>query len=247
MNGSGPPDTLSCFRLVCEVAHLASPPFHMGHLTDPAGQVAPANVERVSWTQSPTAEREPSTAGTAGRVILSFVAVLYVVEAFDTLTGGWLEQEGGIEPRDLEGIDGIVLAPLIHGDWAHLLANTAPLLLLGFFLLLSGLRRWAAVTATVWLVGGVGVWLFGPAGTIHVGASVLVFGWLVYLMLRGLVTGHPGQLALGVILLLLYGGALWGVLPGQPGVSWQGHLFGAVGGALAVWQLDRKGGRPRSR
>lgn len=209
--------------------------------------MAPATVTGVSWTRSPTSEREPSTAGVAGRVIVVFVAVLYVVEAIDSLTGGRLERAGGIEPRQLDGIDGIALAPLLHGDWAHLLANTGPLLLLGFFLLLSGLRHWAAVTAIVWLVGGVGVWLVGPAGTIHVGASVLVFGWLVYLMVRGLVTGHPGQLALGLILLFLYGGALWGVLPGQPGISWQGHLFGAIGGALAVWHLDRGDrSRPRS-
>lgn len=200
----------------------------------------------VSWTRSSTSEPEPSTAGVAGRVIVVFVALLYVVEAIDSLTGSRLERAGGIAPRQLDGLDGIVLAPLLHGGWGHLIANTGPLLILGFFLLLSGLRRWAAVTATVWLVGGVGVWLFGPAGTIHVGASVLVFGWLVYLMLRGLVTGHPGQLALGVILLLLYGGALWGVLPGQPGISWQGHLFGAVGGALAVWLFDQ-GGKSRTR
>ena len=172
-------------------------------------------------------------------MIVVFVALLYVVEAIDTLTGGRLERAGGIAPRDVAGLDGIALAPLLHGDWGHLLANTGPLLFLGFFLLLSGLRRWAAVTATVWLAGGIGVWLVGPENTIHVGASILVFGWLVYLMLRGLFTGHPGQLALGVILLFLYGGALWGVLPGQPGISWQGHLFGAVGGALAAWQLDR--------
>lgn len=171
---------------------------------------------------------------------MAFVAVLYLVEGVDALTGDRLLRSGGIEPRELDGLDGIALAPLLHGGWAHLVANTGPLLVLGFFLLLSGLRRALAVTAVVWLVGGVGVWLTGPAGTIHVGASVLVFGWLVYLMLRGLLTGHPGQLALGVILLMLYGGALWGVLPGQPGISWQGHLFGAVGGALAAWQLDRR-------
>lgn len=177
------------------------------------------------------------------RVILAFVALLYLVEVLDSLTGDRLQTAGGIQPRELDGIDGIAFAPLLHGDWAHLMANTGPLLVLGFFLLLAGLRRWAAVTATVWLVGGAAVWLVGPPDTVHVGASGLVFGWLVYLMVRGLLTGHPGQLALGVILLLLYGGALWGVLPGQPGVSWQGHLFGAVGGALAAWRLDRRGPR----
>jgi membrane associated rhomboid family serine protease len=95
------------------------------------------------------------------------------------------------------------------------------------------------VTAVVWVVGGVGVWLAGPGGTIHIGASVLVFGWLCYLLLRGVFSRNPGQLALGVLLLFLYGGVLWGVLPGQPGISWQGHLFGAIGGGLAAWWLGR--------
>lgn len=199
----------------------------------------------MSWTQPPRTRREESSPGTAGRVILLFVALLYVVEVVDSVTGDLLTRSVGIEPRDLEGLDGIALAPLLHGGWGHLVANTGPLLVLGFFLLLSGLRRWAIVTAIVWLVGGAGVWLFGPANTIHIGASILVFGWLVYLMLRGLLTGHPGHLALGVILLVLYGGALWGVLPGQPGISWQGHLFGAVGGAIAAWQLDRSPQRRR--
>ncbi len=186
-----------------------------------------------------SATAETWTAADAVRVIFGFVALLWLIELVDTLAGSRLERSGGIEPREVHGLDGVLLAPLLHGDWAHLIANTVPLLVLGFFLLLSGLRRAAVVTATVWLVGGLGVWLLGPANTIHVGASILVFGWLVYLMLRGLVTGHPGQLALGVILLVMYGGILWGVLPGQPGVSWQGHLFGAIGGALALRRADR--------
>lgn len=186
----------------------------------------------------PEPRREP-TAATAVRSTFTFVALLWLIEIIDSLGGGWLERSAGIEPREVHGLDGILFAPLLHGTWGHLIANTVPVLVLGFFLLLSGVRRAVAVTATVWLVGGAGVWLVGPENTIHIGASILVFGWLVYLMLRGLVTGHPGQLALGVILLVLYGGALWGVLPGQPGISWQGHLFGALGGALALRRADR--------
>lgn len=172
-------------------------------------------------------------------MILLFVAGLYVVETLDQLSGSGLQRAGGIEPRETDGIWGILFAPVLHGPWEHLLANTVPLIVFGFLLLLAGVRRWLVVTAMVWLVGGVGVWLTGGAGTVHIGASVLVFGWLSYLLLRGVFSGSLGQLALGFLLLLVYGGVLWGVLPGQPGISWQAHLFGAIGGGLAAWWLGR--------
>ena len=172
-------------------------------------------------------------------MILLFVGALYVVEIVDQVSGSGLERAGGLEPREPSSLDGLLFAPMLHGPWEHLLANTVPLLLFGFLLLLAGVRRWLVVTAVVWLVGGVGVWFTGGAGTLHIGASVLVFGWLCYLLLRGVFSLNPGQLAMGVLLLLIYGGVLWGVLPGQPGISWQGHLFGAIGGALAAWWLGR--------
>ena len=182
------------------------------------------------------------------QVILLFVVVLYVIEIVDQLSGSRLEREGGIEPLESDGLDGILFAPALHGTWDHLVANTFPLLIFGFLLLLAGVGRWAAVTAAVWLVGGIGVWLTGGVGTVHIGASILIFGWLTYLLLRGVFARNAGQLALGIILLFLYGGVLWGVLPGQPGVSWQGHLFGAIGGGLAAWLLgrvDRASGQSR--
>jgi membrane associated rhomboid family serine protease len=172
-------------------------------------------------------------------VILVFVAGLYVIELLDQLSGSQLQRVGGLEPRETDGVDGILFAPVLHGPWDHLLANTVPLLLFGFLILLAGVQRWLVVTAVVWVVGGVGVWLTGGTGTVHIGASVLVFGWLSYLLLRGVFSRQPGQLALGVLLLVIYGGILWGVMPGQPGISWQGHLFGAIGGGLAAWQLGR--------
>jgi len=106
-----------------------------------------ANVEWVSWQQAPAPERRRSTAGTALRVILLFVGSLYAVELLDQLLGGRLQRVGGVEPREADGMDGILFAPMLHGSWEHLLANTVPLLVFGFLLLLAGVRRWLVVTA----------------------------------------------------------------------------------------------------
>ena len=186
----------------------------------------------MSLTERPSTST-PSWAR-AAVVIGGFVALLYVIEFADSLMDNRLDQEG-VQPRETDGLLGILFAPLLHVGWGHLLANTLPLLVFGFLILLSGVGQWLEVTAIVWLVGGVGTWLVAPPNTVHLGASVLVFGWLVYLILRGFFTRSSGQIVLGLVVLFLYGGVLWGVLPGQAGISWQGHLFGALGGALAAW------------
>jgi membrane associated rhomboid family serine protease len=165
-----------------------------------------------------------------------FVVLLWVIEFVDYVLGNRLDEEG-VRPRDDEGLIGILFAPLLHAGWDHLIANTLPLLVLGFLVFLSGIGRALAATAVIWVVGGLGTWLIAPEHTVHIGASVIVFGWLTYLILRGIFARSEAQIALGAVILVLYGGALLGVLPGQPGVSWQGHLFGAIGGGLAAWWL----------
>jgi membrane associated rhomboid family serine protease len=197
-----------------------------------------------SPTRRPTGTRSPR-ALVALEVIIAFVALLYVVELVDSLTGHRLDG-GGVRPREVDGLDGILFAPLLHAGWSHLLGNTLPLLVFGFLILLAGVARWLAVTATVWLVGGAGTWLTAQPHSLHLGASVLAFGWLVFLVLRGVFSRQASQVVLGVILLLVYGSVLWGVLPGQPGISWQGHLFGAVGGGIAAWWWGERDRRPIS-
>ncbi|WP_110182246.1 rhomboid family intramembrane serine protease [Nocardioides solisilvae] len=190
-----------------------------------------------SASPGPYVERGPSRFAawrTAALWSAGFVALLWVIEGYDAATGNQLDDEG-IRPGYSDGLMGILLAPLLHLGWDHLVANSVPLLVLGFLILLSGVGRWLVVTTVVWIVGGLGTWFFGGVGTVHLGASILVFGWLLYLLVRGVFTRRPGQIALGVVVFLLYGGALWGVLPGQAGVSWQGHLFGALGGLCAAW------------
>ena len=182
----------------------------------------------------------PRTWPTAAAITAGFVALLWVVEAWDQWTPAVLDDDG-IRPRSTEGLLGIVLAPLLHGSWGHLEANTPLVALLLFLVLLGDVRRGLAVTGVIWLVAGLGTWLVASPGTVHVGASGLVFGWLVYLVLRGWFAQRLGQVLLGALLFLAYGGLLWGVLPGQPGISWQGHLFGAVGGLVAARRLATRG------
>jgi membrane associated rhomboid family serine protease len=179
----------------------------------------------------------PARPGQAATVIAAFTGLLYLIEAVDTVLGGALDREG-IQPRRLDGLDGVLWAPVLHGNWQHLVANTVPVLVLGFFVLAGGVSQFVAVTATVWLVGGLGTWLVAEGGT-HIGASILVFGWLVFLLARGFFTRSAGHIVLAVVLFVIWGGVLWGVLPGTPGISWEGHLFGARGGLLAARMVSR--------
>ncbi|MCI2423527.1 rhomboid family intramembrane serine protease [Saccharopolyspora sp. K220] len=170
--------------------------------------------------------------------MLVATAVLYAIEFYDTATPASSLEVNGIEPREVSGLDGILWAPLLHFDWAHLFANTLPFLVLGWLVLAGGLRQFIAVTAMVWIVGGLGTWLVGAPG-VHIGASGVIFGWMVFLLLRGFFQRSFAQILVAVVLFFYWGGMLWGVLPGQPGISWEGHLFGALGGVLAVWLVAR--------
>ncbi len=171
-------------------------------------------------------------------LVAAMVAVMWVVEIVDLVAGDL--DSAGIRPRDPEGLVGVALAPVLHGGFGHLIGNTIPFLVLGALIALSGLARVAAVIGIVALVGGLGTWLVAPAGTVHIGASGLVFGFAAYLIARGAYSRRMLHLAIGVVVLLVYGSTLaFGFVP-TPGVSWQGHAFGAVGGVVAAWLLDRR-------
>jgi membrane associated rhomboid family serine protease len=170
--------------------------------------------------------------------VCALVAVMWFVEIVDTGLGGDLDGNG-IIPREAVGLDGILWFPFLHGGFGHLVANTLPFLLLGSAIALGSLQRFVYVTLVTMAVCGVGTWLTGPDDTVHIGASGLVFGYLTYLLSRGLFARHLGYLLGGVLVFFVYGGALWGLLP-SPGVSWQGHLFGALGGILSAWLLHSR-------
>lgn len=178
--------------------------------------------------------RQAVTGLVTGAVAMAgFVAVLWLLEGLDQASGNALDGYG-IRPRIEDGLLGIVLAPWLHLGWAHLMSNTVPLFVLGVLVMLDGWRTWLTTTVIVVLVSGVTVWLLAPPNSVTIGASGIVFGWLMYLLVRGFYTRSPGQIVLGVLVFLLYGGALWGVLPTAVGVSWQAHLGGAVGGLIAA-------------
>lgn len=179
-------------------------------------------------------------------VVLGFVLLLYAAEFADQISGLTLDQYG-VVPREPTGLIGIAAGPLLHQGWQHLISNTPPVAVLGFLATSGGLRRFALVTAIVWITSGLGTWLVGPAHTDHIGASGLAFGWLVFLLVRGFFARSAGQVFVAVVLFLYWGGMLWGLLPGQPGISWQEHLFGAVGGVLAAQAVSRGGGPTGSR
>ncbi|HZO11888.1 MAG TPA: rhomboid family intramembrane serine protease [Polyangiaceae bacterium] len=167
-------------------------------------------------------------------ILFGFVALLWAIEIVDQVVFRGALDNLGVRPRSLVGLPGILLAPFLHGGFAHLMANSVSLLLLGWLVMLRETRDFFVVAVLGTLVGGIGIWLIGPSGSIHIGASIVVFAMLGYLLLRGWFDRRFWPIAGSVVIGLLYGGMLFGMLPGQAGISWEGHLFGFVGGGLAA-------------
>ncbi|KAA2261344.1 rhomboid family intramembrane serine protease [Solihabitans fulvus] len=176
----------------------------------------------------------------AAVVLVSFTALLYLIEFVDVAGfHGSLDRSFGVKPRQLSGLDGVLFAPLLHDGWAHLAGNTIPVLVFGFLAMAGGLAQWIVVTTVIWLVSGIGVWLTGDAGTVTIGASGLAFGWLAFLLVRGIFNRSFKQILVAAVLFFYWGGVLWGLLPGDQQISWQAHLFGALAGLLMAFLAAR--------
>lgn len=173
-------------------------------------------------------------------ILFGLVGLMWALELFDLLLLGGALDAAGIRPRTTPGLWGILFAPFLHGGLGHLLANTFPFLTLGWLVMLRRTSDFFVVTPLTILFGGLGVWLFAGTNTVHIGASGLVFGYLGYLLLRGYFERSIPSIILSVVVGVLYGSALWGLLPSQPGVSWQGHLFGFASGVGAARLLGRR-------
>lgn len=174
-------------------------------------------------------------------ILIGLLAVLWIVELVNyLLLGQKLNQWFGIVPRTTRGLIGIPLAPFLHGDLGHLAANTLPLLVLGWLVMLRRVRDFVVVSVVSALIGGLGIWLVGKAGTAHVGASAVIFGYFGYLVSRAYFERSLVSFLLAVVVVVFYGGMIWGVLPSSPEVSWEGHLFGLAGGVVSAAMLTKR-------
>jgi membrane associated rhomboid family serine protease len=172
-------------------------------------------------------------------ILGGFVAFMWLIELVDILVFRQALNIYGILPRQIIGLRGIVFAPFLHGGLGHLIANSLPFLILGWFVMLQETSDFFVVTGITMLVSGLGVWLFGSPG-LHIGASGVIFGYLGFLLLRGYFERNIPSILLSLIVAVLYGSTIWGVLPLQQGISWEGHLFGFIGGVVAARLLTRR-------
>ncbi|MGB3015056.1 MAG: rhomboid family intramembrane serine protease [Candidatus Nanopelagicales bacterium] len=173
--------------------------------------------------------------------VVVLLGVMWLLEILDAALPGDLDQFG-IESRDVDGLTGVAASPFLHADFAHLMANTVPFLILGSIVALRNPRRFWPIVITITVVGGFAVWLLGPTNTVTIGASGVVFGFLTYLITAGILTRHWLDVVIAVGVLFVYGGILIGALPFgvSSGVSWLAHLTGAAAGVLAAFLFARQ-------
>ncbi|MCA9943304.1 MAG: rhomboid family intramembrane serine protease [Ardenticatenaceae bacterium] len=174
-------------------------------------------------------------------VLGSFVLLLWAIEIVDQLIFHGALDSFGVRPRTLLGLWGILWAPFLHGGFRHLLANTGPILILGSIVMLSRpLKEFFTISFIVIIIGGLGTWLIGPRFSVHLGASGLIFGYFGFLLLSAYFERSCRATVIALVVLLLYSGIIWGVLPQSGSISWQTHLFGFVGGGVAAYLLSHK-------
>ena len=169
-------------------------------------------------------------------MLTGVVVLMWFIELINTVDSNHLDSDG-IYARNIGHLWGIFTAPFIHVSWQHLIANTVPFVFMGLIIALQGAKRFALVTLIVIVVGGIGTWLISPSGVVTDGASGVVFGYATYLFTRGFFNRNILELLIGLIVGVIWGGALWSSVVPHYGVSWQGHVCGAIGGVVAAYVL----------
>ena len=174
-------------------------------------------------------------------IALWAVAIIWAVYVLNIIVF-FAEFKGlGIRPRETWGLIGIPLSPFLHASWGHLIGNSISLFILTFLIVQFYNKLWIPVTIFSISLGGFAVWLFAGENTVHIGASGVIFSYIGFLLFSGIFRRSPKAIIIGVIILLMYGGTLlFGVLPQQPGISWQGHMFGAIAGIIAAYMYRNK-------
>lgn len=179
----------------------------------------------------------------AEQTLQGFIVVLLLmvgIQCINSLTGGWLSTMLGLRPRHLNGLQGIIFSPLLHGSWSHLLANLPPLLVLSAVLMLRSFSGYVQGSLFIIIISGALVWCFGRSNSIHIGASGWVFGLWAWLLSRAYFQRSLVNFTIAILVLFFYGGLVFGLLPKQ-GVSVEGHLAGVVAGVLVALTSDKKG------
>lgn len=173
-------------------------------------------------------------------LLFGFVGLLWAIEIVDAVLFQGSLDRFGVRPRSMEGLVGVAFAPLLHMGFGHLIANTLPLITLGWLIMLRQTRDLVVVTVLAALVSGLGTWLIGASYSVHIGASGVIFGYFGFLLLRGYFERSVLSIGLSLVVAAVYGGMLWGVLPSGYRISWEGHLFGFLGGVLAARMMSRR-------
>ena len=162
-----------------------------------------------------------------------FVATIWAIFLLNALLNLNLVKVGGILPRSLNGLKGIIMSPFLHANLYHIISNTIPLFVLLTFLFTFYNKKSIRTIFLIIIIGGLGVWIFGRSN-LHVGASGLIYGLVAYLITKGIVLKKFIPLLIAIFIAFSYGGIIWGVLPGNPYISWEGHLSGAIAGVLVA-------------
>jgi membrane associated rhomboid family serine protease len=200
-------------------------------------------------TPEPVSEPAFDPTSWAGAIIVMtiFGAVLWIIQVINASENQGLDRFG-LKPRRVDGLWGILTAPFLHDTYGHLVANTFPVILIGWALLLSGVRTWLFVTVVVVVLGDLATWLVAPSGKPIVGASGLVFGWMGYLLARAYFSRKLKWIITAVSLLTIFGALLGNLIPAaDTRTSWPSHLCCFAAGVLVGWFLHPRGGRNSSR
>ena len=215
------------------------------------GTPSPTSTSAQTGTPTSMRERMRTALGQGGGLsrfapVFILLAIMWIIEIVDAIVPADLDLLG-LQSWNPLTLYGIVTSPLLHAGFGHLMANTFPFLILGLFIAAEGARRFWLVTGIVALVAGLGAWLTTMPGHYIVGASGIVFGYFGYLAVRTWFTEDVVRkiiyFAIGLFVFVTYGASLvFGMFPQANGVSWQGHLFGFIGGVLAAWLIHRRRG-----